>query len=130
MHAPPSNTLLFHAPGSITGAFRDKLRDDEEQRQSMAEQIALREAPGDQSHTAGFEAWLRSRGESAGQVRTPCEVPQFVPLSPSTRQHVCRRCSQTERLPAHCLCRRCNGRDSESEASAEVAFRVVSGGWS
>jgi len=52
------------------GAFRDKLRDDEEARQSMAEQIALREAPEAQSHTAGFEAWLRSRGESAGQVYT------------------------------------------------------------
>ncbi|KAK3281133.1 hypothetical protein CYMTET_11062 [Cymbomonas tetramitiformis] len=49
----PDEELLDSFGG---GAFRDKMREQEEERESMAEQIALREK--EQSHIAGFEAWM------------------------------------------------------------------------
>ncbi|KAK3251633.1 hypothetical protein CYMTET_39035 [Cymbomonas tetramitiformis] len=59
----PDEELLDSFGG---GAFRDKMREQEEERESMAEQVALREK--EQSHIAGFEAWMRARGDEAQQV--------------------------------------------------------------
>ncbi|KAK3283969.1 hypothetical protein CYMTET_8359 [Cymbomonas tetramitiformis] len=59
----PDEELLDSFGG---GAFRDKMREQEEERESMAEHIALREK--EQSHIAGFEAWMRARGDEAQQV--------------------------------------------------------------
>ena len=43
------------------GVFRDKLKEDEARRESLAEAIIKTEREKG-SHTAGFEAWLRARG--------------------------------------------------------------------
>ncbi|DBA84971.1 TPA: hypothetical protein ACH3X2_005711 [Trebouxia sp. C0005] len=37
---------------------------------TLSEQITVRQSPIDQSHTAGFDAWMRARGDAAGSVFT------------------------------------------------------------
>lgn len=99
VHVRPCTRAVSHASACVAGAFRDKLRDDEEARQSMAEQIALREAPEAQSHTAGFEAWLRSRGDSAGQVRQPA-CKRSLSFSSAL---LCRRAGQQRERGEACM---------------------------
>ena len=48
---------------TIPGKFRDKMRAAEEERASLNESITVRQSAEAGSHTAGFEAWLRSRGD-------------------------------------------------------------------
>ena len=43
-------------------------------RAALAEQLAVRQTPASQSHTAGFDAWLRSRGDSGVKVFTSDDV--------------------------------------------------------
>jgi len=50
------------------GSFRDKYRDQELQKESMAEQLTVRSQP--QSHSAGFEAWVRARGGPESMMYT------------------------------------------------------------
>jgi len=52
------------------GAFRDKMREDAENRESLNEQITVRQSAEAQSHSAGFEAWMRARGDQANMVFT------------------------------------------------------------
>lgn len=58
------------------GAFRDKMREQEQEKYSMAEQITVVQDQANQSHSAGFEAWLNARGESANQVFTAEDVAE------------------------------------------------------
>lgn len=53
------------------GKFRDKMRAAEEERASLNESIMLRQSAEAQSHSAGFEAWLRSRGDIKARAVTP-----------------------------------------------------------
>lgn len=74
------------------GAFRDKMKEDEARREHLSEQITVRQSEENQSHTAGFEAWMRARGDAANMVYTAdTMVEQFgvvkssyeaVPLPP------------------------------------------------
>ena len=45
-----------------------------ESRTPLHEQLILRESPASQSHTAGFEAWMRSRGNSGVRMFTADDV--------------------------------------------------------
>lgn len=59
------------------GSYRDRVRAQQEtevRSASLSEQIVLRQSPAAQSHTAGFEAWLRSRGETGVKVFTADDV--------------------------------------------------------
>ena len=57
------------------GNYRDKVRAAEaEPRISLSEQLVLRQSPASQSHTAGFEAWMRSRGDTGVKVFTADDV--------------------------------------------------------
>ena len=64
--------------GFAAGAFQDKLRvhaeDQREKRESVAEQLTVRQTAEFNSHTAGFEAWMRSRGEGGGKVYTADDI--------------------------------------------------------
>jgi len=59
------------------GAFRDKAKQQQAERESMAEQLAVRQSSDFQSHTAGFEAWMRSRGDSVKTFTADSAVEQF-----------------------------------------------------
>jgi len=59
------------------GAFRDKARQQQVDRESMAEQLAVRQSDQFQSHTAGFEAWMRSRGDSVTTFTAENAADQF-----------------------------------------------------
>jgi hypothetical protein len=48
---------------TAAGKFRDKMRAAEEERATLNESIILRQSSEAQSHSAGFDAWLRSRGD-------------------------------------------------------------------
>lgn len=70
------------------GKFRDRTRAAEEERQTLTEAIILRQSEKEQSHGAGFETWLRSRGDlkaraappcAASYVRTPPARPSLTP---------------------------------------------------
>lgn len=52
------------------GTFRDRMRDVDVSPASITDQIALRQSAEAQSHSAGFEAWLRSRGDGGTQLYT------------------------------------------------------------
>ena len=49
------------------GVFRDKLKEEQERKESLAEAIVKTERDKG-SHTAGFEAWLRARGPDASKT--------------------------------------------------------------
>ncbi len=59
------------------GAFRDKARQQQSDRESMAEQLTVRQSEQFQSHTAGFEAWMRSRGDSVTTFTADNAADQF-----------------------------------------------------
>lgn len=59
------------------GAFRDKARQQREDRESMAEQLTVRQTEEFQSHTSGFEAWMRSRGDSVKTFTADNAAEQF-----------------------------------------------------
>ena len=61
------------------GAFRDKARQREVDKlgESMAEQLVVRQSAQAQSHTAGFEAWMRSRGDSVTTFTAENAAEQF-----------------------------------------------------
>ncbi|QDZ23160.1 trans-2-enoyl-CoA reductase [Chloropicon primus] len=59
------------------GAFRDKARQQQVDRESMAEQLAVRQGKDFQSHSAGFEAWMRSRGDSVTTFTAENAAEQF-----------------------------------------------------
>jgi trans-2-enoyl-CoA reductase len=54
------------------GNFRDRGRDQPQSQANLAEQLTVRQV--DQSHTAGFEAWMRSRGTSGVQTFTSDDI--------------------------------------------------------
>lgn len=55
------------------GAFKDKVRAAEQQRQEvLTELVAVRDKES-QSHSAGLEAWMRSRGENGTRIYTAGE---------------------------------------------------------
>ena len=57
------------------GSYRDKLRAVEEaQTANLSEQLVIHQTPAAQSHTAGFDAWLRSRGDTGVKVFTSDDV--------------------------------------------------------
>ncbi|GAB4823140.1 hypothetical protein N2152v2_010186 [Parachlorella kessleri] len=57
------------------GSFRDKVRTGELEKMNISEQITVRQdAAQTQSHTAGFEAWMRSRGQSGMKTFTTDDV--------------------------------------------------------
>lgn len=57
------------------GNFRDRGRmADAQKLPDLMEQIVVRQDPASQSHTAGFEAWLRSRGDTGVKVFTSDDV--------------------------------------------------------
>ena len=58
----------------------EEARAAEEERASLNESITLRQGAQGQSHTAGFEAWLRSRGDIKARARACVSV-----RSPSQR---------------------------------------------
>lgn len=55
------------------GTFRDRSRATTSIK-PLAEQLALRQAQAEQSHTSGFEAWLRSRGTQGVKTFTADDV--------------------------------------------------------
>lgn len=59
----------------FTGSYRDRVRAAElEPKINLSEQLAVRQTPAAQSHSAGFEAWLRSRGDTGVKVFTSDDV--------------------------------------------------------
>eukprot|EP00890_Picochlorum_soloecismus_P003206 jgi/Picsp_1/3887/NSC_01399-R1_trans-2-enoyl- mitochondrial len=54
------------------GSYRDKSVIDERQTANLSEQLAVRQV--EQSHTAGFEAWMRSRGNDGIQTFTSDDI--------------------------------------------------------
>ena len=52
------------------GSFRDKARVSEARDGAMMDQIVELNDPQKQSHSAGFEAWMRARGDAANMVFT------------------------------------------------------------
>lgn len=60
--------------GFAGGNFRDKIRAGDVEKMSISEQITIRQDKSSQSHTAGFEAWMRSRGDTGVQVFTTDDV--------------------------------------------------------
>ena len=59
------------------GAFRDKARQQQVDKESMAEQLTVRQSKDFQSHTSGFEAWMRSRGDSVTTFNAENAADQF-----------------------------------------------------
>jgi trans-2-enoyl-CoA reductase len=59
------------------GAFRDKAREQQVNKESMAEQLTVRQSEAFQSHTSGFEAWMRSRGDSVTTFDAENAAEQF-----------------------------------------------------
>ena len=59
------------------GAFRDKARQQQVNKESMAEQLTVRQSKDFQSHTSGFEAWMRSRGDSVTTFTADNAADQF-----------------------------------------------------
>jgi len=59
------------------GAFRDKARQQKVEKESMAEQLTVRQTEAFQSHTSGFEAWMRSRGDSVTTFTADNAADQF-----------------------------------------------------
>ena len=59
------------------GSFRDKGRQQQFDKESMSEQLAVRQSEDFRSHTAGFEAWMRSRGESVTTFTAENAADQF-----------------------------------------------------
>ncbi len=74
---------------SCAGKFRDKLRVAEEERGNLNEAIAVRQGAEAQSHSGGFDAWLRSRGDvkvrAAGGYAARGAA---LPLSPQRRAQI------------------------------------------
>lgn len=57
------------------GTYRDRVRAAElEPKVNLSEQLAVRQTPAAQSHTSGFEAWLRSRGDTGVKMFTSDDV--------------------------------------------------------
>ncbi|KAI7836141.1 hypothetical protein COHA_009971 [Chlorella ohadii] len=56
------------------GSFRDRVRRGEAERITLNDQIVRQQNKDSQSHTAGFEAWLRSRGEAGVTTYTSDDV--------------------------------------------------------
>ncbi|KAL4435235.1 hypothetical protein ABPG77_001917 [Micractinium sp. CCAP 211/92] len=56
------------------GSFRDRVRRGEVEKINLSEQITVRQDQSNQSHTAGFEAWMRSRGTAGVKVFTSEDV--------------------------------------------------------
>ena len=58
------------------GSYRDRYTRAEaaQPQTSLHEQIVLRQSPSAQSHSAGFEAWLRARGDAGVKVFTSDDV--------------------------------------------------------
>ncbi len=56
------------------GAYRDRAAAAETVSPSLTEQLVLRQGPAAASHSAGFEAWMRSRGDSGVRVFTADDV--------------------------------------------------------
>lgn len=54
------------------GNFRDRGKMAPQMRANLSEQLAVRQV--DQSHTAGFEAWMRSRGQDGVQTFTSEDI--------------------------------------------------------
>lgn len=64
--------------GFAQGTFKDKVRahkdGQREEKESMEERLTVRQGHDADSHTSGFEAWLRSRGHDDGQVYTADDI--------------------------------------------------------
>ncbi|PSC70227.1 trans-2-enoyl-reductase [Micractinium conductrix] len=81
------------------GSFRDRVRRGEMEKVNLSDQISVRQEKKAQSHSSGFEAWMRSRGNAGVKVYTSEDViDQFgvvkdsydaVPL-PKIRAHTVR----------------------------------------
>ena len=71
-HCAAHPAAISLSPAHATGKFRDKMRAAEEERVTLNESITVRQGTDSASHTAGFEAWLRSRGDI--KVRRVCAL--------------------------------------------------------
>merc|ERR1719172_425190 len=64
--------------GFAQGTFKDKMRAHQdgqrEEQESMEERLTVRQGREADSHTSGFEAWLRSRGHEEGSVYTAEDI--------------------------------------------------------
>ncbi|PRW34018.1 trans-2-enoyl- reductase [Chlorella sorokiniana] len=56
------------------GSFRDRVRRGEAERITLNDQIVRQQNKDSQSHTAGFEAWMRSRGDAGLKMYTTDDV--------------------------------------------------------
>lgn len=72
--ATPPTPSLFPRRSFAGGSFRDRVRRGEAARAGLADQITVQQSQASQSHTAGFEAWLRSRGQAGVRVYTSEDV--------------------------------------------------------
>ena len=64
------------------GKFRETLRAVEEERQNLRDALSVRQAAAGEAadHNAGFEAWLRSRGEAMGSKACSRGPPASRPI--------------------------------------------------
>jgi hypothetical protein len=89
-HTNPNPRPPACCDAALPGKFRDKLRVAEEERHNLNESITLRQSAEAQSHSGGFETWLRSRSEVKARVQQQrFRLVRRAPAPRSPTFHTC-----------------------------------------
>ncbi|XRB25437.1 J domain-containing protein [Pseudoscourfieldia marina] len=101
------------------GSFSQKLREQEGRREHLADQIQVRQSADANSHTAGFEAWMRARGDAANVVYTSETMAEQFGVVKSSYEAV-------PLPPIRAYQVRCNSLAMGGVAAAKDALEIVS----